>query len=120
MLLEDEFGTINLIVPPPVYDRFRLVVRGEPLVIAEGRLEKNPRAMGAINVLVNTLRPLEPPVGMPADVIALPTPNVGHAAPGYDEQADAPHPMEAVAAAGGRDFRAVAPPAQSFASGRRR
>ncbi|HET8673885.1 MAG TPA: DNA polymerase III subunit alpha, partial [Thermoleophilaceae bacterium] len=27
MLLEDEHGTINLIVPPPVYDRFRLAIR---------------------------------------------------------------------------------------------
>ena len=36
MLLEDEHGTINLIVPPPVHDRCRLAVRGEPLVIADG------------------------------------------------------------------------------------
>ncbi|MGH3995087.1 MAG: hypothetical protein ACRDSN_21805, partial [Pseudonocardiaceae bacterium] len=40
MLLEDEHGTINLIVPPPVHDRCRLAVRGEPLVIADGRLER--------------------------------------------------------------------------------
>ena len=31
MLLEDEFGTMNLIVPPPVHERCRLAVRGEPL-----------------------------------------------------------------------------------------
>jgi len=127
MLLEDECGTINLIVPPPVYDRCRLIVRGEPLIFAEGRLEKNPKAMGAINILVSDLRPLEPSVGLPADVIALPTPNVGRRAPGYDEQADAPHPLVAAAGGvpeaatgGGRDFRAVAPAAQSFAQGRRR
>ena len=36
MLLEDELGTINLIVPPPVHDRFRLAVRAEPLVLAAG------------------------------------------------------------------------------------
>ena len=34
MLLEDEWGTINLIVPPPVYERHRLVVRAEPFVLA--------------------------------------------------------------------------------------
>ena len=34
MLLEDEHGTINLIVPPPVHDRCRMAVRAEPLVIA--------------------------------------------------------------------------------------
>ena len=34
LLLEDEFGTINLIVPPPVYERHRLLVRTEPLLLA--------------------------------------------------------------------------------------
>src|SRR3979490_2583996 len=32
MLLEDEHAQINLIVPPKVYDRFRAVIRGEPLL----------------------------------------------------------------------------------------
>ena len=41
VLLEDEFGTINLIVPPPVYERHRLTVRTEPLMIAEGKLERH-------------------------------------------------------------------------------
>ena len=59
MLLEDEHGTINLVVPPACYDRDRLVVRGEPLVFAEGRLEKHPKAAGAINVVVDSLRPLD-------------------------------------------------------------
>ena len=34
LLIEDEFGTVNLIVPPPVYERHRLLVRSEPLLIA--------------------------------------------------------------------------------------
>ena len=42
LLLEDEFGTINLIVPPTVYERHRLTVRTEPLVLADGRLERLP------------------------------------------------------------------------------
>ena len=54
ILLEDEFGTINLIVPPPVYERHRLIVRTEPLIMAEGRLERLPQAGGAINVYVRT------------------------------------------------------------------
>ena len=37
LLLEDEFGTINLIVPPPVYERHRLAVRTEPLLLARGQ-----------------------------------------------------------------------------------
>ena len=58
MLLEDEFGTINLIVPPPVHDRFRLAVRAEPLVLASGRLE---RREGTVNVLVDRIERLDRP-----------------------------------------------------------
>jgi error-prone DNA polymerase len=39
MLLEDEHGQVNLVVPPPVYERFRAPIRGEPLVLARGRFE---------------------------------------------------------------------------------
>ena len=56
MLLEDEHGTLNLIVPPPVHERCRVAVRGEPLVIADGRLE---RREGIVNVLVHEVRRLE-------------------------------------------------------------
>ncbi len=56
MLLEDEHGTLNLIVPPPVHERCRLAVRGEALVIADGRLE---RREGIVNVLVHDVRRLE-------------------------------------------------------------
>jgi len=56
MLLEDEHGTINLIVPPPVHERCRLAVRSEPLVIADGRLEHRE---GVVNVLVHDVRRLE-------------------------------------------------------------
>jgi error-prone DNA polymerase len=56
MLLEDERGAINLIVPPPVYDRHRTLVRTAPLLRARGRLE---RREGTINVLVADLAPLE-------------------------------------------------------------
>ena len=47
MLLEDEAGTINLVVPPAVYERDRTIVRTEPLVVAEGRLERHPAGGGA-------------------------------------------------------------------------
>jgi error-prone DNA polymerase len=40
MLLEDEHGQVNLIVPPAVYDRHRAAVRAEPLVLAHGSFEK--------------------------------------------------------------------------------
>jgi error-prone DNA polymerase len=57
MLLEDEFGQVNLIVPPQVYDRHRAIVRGEPLIRAEGRFEKIGRNQ---NVLVDRLETLGP------------------------------------------------------------
>ncbi len=55
MLLEDERGTVNLIVPPPVYERCRAEVRAAPLVRAEGRLE---RREGTTNVLVSAVAEL--------------------------------------------------------------
>jgi error-prone DNA polymerase len=65
MLLEDELGTINLIVPPPVHERCRLAVRAEPLVLAVGRLEHRE---GTINVLVDKVERLERPDLPKADV----------------------------------------------------
>jgi error-prone DNA polymerase len=55
MLLEDERGTVNLIVPPAVYDRHRAEVRTSPLIRAKGRLE---RREGTINVLVSEVAEL--------------------------------------------------------------
>jgi error-prone DNA polymerase len=40
MLLEDELGQVNLIVAPEVYERYRAVVRGEPLLLVRGRYER--------------------------------------------------------------------------------
>ena len=110
VLLEDEFGTINLIVPPPVYERHRLAVRSEPLLLAKGRLEKLPIAGGALNVYVRDLRPLAAPGTSGADVIPLPGSQRrggGGGGGGSGEGALA-------------DFRGVAPAVQSFAAGRRR
>jgi error-prone DNA polymerase len=58
MLLEDEHGTFNLVVPPPVYDRFRAVVRGEPLVLVHGRLERVGRNQNVVVERLETLGPL--------------------------------------------------------------
>jgi error-prone DNA polymerase len=93
MLLEDEHGTINLIVPPKLYERSRLTVRTEPLVLAAGRLERHPAAGGGINVLVDRIEPLAAPSQTLAEVREL-------------------APVD--------DFRAVAPAVMSFAQGRRR
>jgi len=57
MLLEDEHGQVNLIVPPGVYERFRPLVRSEPLLLARGRFERVDRNR---NVLVRELESLGP------------------------------------------------------------
>ena len=57
MLLEDEQGQMNLIVPPSVYERYRALVRGEPLLLAHGRFERRDRNM---NVLVDKVESLGP------------------------------------------------------------
>jgi error-prone DNA polymerase len=57
MLIEDEYGQVNLIVPPSVYERYRALVRGEPLILARGRFEKVDRNE---NVLVRELESLGP------------------------------------------------------------
>jgi len=56
LLLEDERGSVNLVVPPPVFDRHRPLVRSAPLLRARGRLE---RREGTVNVVVNDLAPLQ-------------------------------------------------------------
>ena len=68
MLLEDEFGQMNLIVPPQVYDRHRAIVRGEPLILAKGRFERQDRNQ---NVLVRELETLGPLARKVADVPEL-------------------------------------------------
>jgi error-prone DNA polymerase len=58
MLIEDEFGTINLVVPPVVYERCRAAVRAAPMVRAVGRLERHE---GVTNVVVSEVAELSIP-----------------------------------------------------------
>lgn len=69
MLFEDETGVVNLIVPPPVYERHRALVRAAPLLRARGRLE---RREGVVNVLVSAVAEL-PDLAAPA----TPAPRLG-------------------------------------------
>jgi error-prone DNA polymerase len=94
MLLEDELGTINLIVPPPIQERFRLAVRAEPLVLATGRLE---RREGTTNVLVDHIERLERP--------DLPSAKVKHIEPRRAWSTETEEEAE---------LRAVAPVGHSF------
>jgi error-prone DNA polymerase len=118
VLLEDEYGTINLVVPGAVYERHRLTVRTEPLLLVEGRLERHAAAGGVINVLVERIGAIDAPDRPLAEIKDFSL---------LDEQVRRALAQQSVAAADGSasspeldDFRAVAPPVLSFASGRRR
>jgi error-prone DNA polymerase len=149
LLFEDEWGTINLIVPRTVYERHRHLARAEPLLLAHGRLERTTDApevaylrgedpqgvrvgvvapaeeesiKPVINVLVRELAALErflaPGVGEGDESQAH-----VHQLPGARPSATsgAETDEEGLAAAEvGAGMRAVAPPVQSFAMGRRR
>jgi len=133
MLLEDEAGTINLIVSPQLYDRERLAVRTEPLVVADGTFERHPAAGGQVNVVVKRIWALEAPDKplaaikdfSPLDLVELERNTNGDRDGSSFRRAgalDGPGGEEELAPTGtdGGDFRAVAPPVTSFAQGRRR
>ena len=58
MLLEDEGGQVNLILPAHVYERHRAVVRGEPLLLARGRFERRGENRNVLVESIETLGPL--------------------------------------------------------------
>jgi error-prone DNA polymerase len=80
MLLEDEHGQVNLIVPPDVYERHRAIIRAEPLLLARGRFERVGRNENLIVSAAETLGPLARRVAGEAEVFsALPAANhFGH------------------------------------------
>ncbi len=117
LLFEDEWGVVNLIVPGAVYERHRALARAEPLLLARGRLER--ARSGVLNVLVSELAALERFLAPEEDEAA----GVGASGriarlPGADGSGEAAEQQDGTEM--GADMRAVAPPVQSFASGRRR
>jgi error-prone DNA polymerase len=102
LLLEDEHGTLNVIVPARLYDTNRATIRTQPLVVVEGRLERHANGGGAINLLA-------------ASITTLPRPSDGTAASVRDLHKPSESPVAPV-----DDFALVAPPAMNFGQGRRR
>jgi error-prone DNA polymerase len=106
MLLEDEVGTVNVVVLPPVYERHRLTVRAASFVCIEGRLERRDDVM---NVVATAVRSLATPDLPEADVRQIEPPverETGRAADAADRVRGAPDRAAQVAA--------VAPAAHSF------
>ena len=114
MTLEDERGIVNVIVPKRVYERHRATVRAAVMVRARGRLE---RREGVVNVLVESVEPLEreeagriraaPP---PAGPVSPRSPAESAPAPASPPQTDARRARELAVA----ELRAVAPAGHSF------
>ncbi len=100
LLIEDERGTLNVIVPKKLYDRHRAIVRTAPLIRVDGMLERHANGGGAINLLATAIHPLHRLDGPGATVKQL-------------QRTEQP-------AAPSDDFAVVAPPAMNFAQGRRR
>ncbi len=65
MLLEDEVGVANVIVPPPVYERCRLAVRTASFALVSGRLE---RRENVVNVVADSVERLALPTEAGAEV----------------------------------------------------
>jgi error-prone DNA polymerase len=128
LLFEDEWGTINLIVPREVYERHRALARAEPLLLAHGRLERTAgerlgeeRIAPIVNVLVRELLALEQFVAsVPGEEVAAQA-QVHRLHPERDERvARATEEEVEEGAALGASLRAVVPAVQSFGVGRRR
>ncbi len=105
MLLEDELGTVNVVVPPPVYARHRLAVRTASFVRVSGKLE---RRAGVVNVVASAVRPLATPDQPRADVRQIEPPverETGRRPAGGERSA---------ADARAAELAAVAPAAHSF------
>ena len=102
LLIEDEHGTLNVIVPKKLYERYRTIVRTEPIIRVDEILERHADGGGAINLLAKSINRLTPRIdGTPAGIAQL-------------------HQPAQPPVTNSKDFAAVAPPAMNFAQGRRR
>ncbi len=55
LVLEDEFGLVNVVVKPNQYERQRALVRAEAFVIVQGELQRRD---GTVNVIADRFTPL--------------------------------------------------------------
>ena len=106
LLLEDEEGTVNVVVPPPVYARHRLAVRTASFAIVGGRVERRAEVM---NVVASAVHPLATPDQPRADVRRIET--SAERETGREDSSRAEARRGAIRA---RDLAAVAPAAHSF------
>ncbi len=56
LLLEDEHGFLNIIIPPPVHDAYREIIHHAPFLLIQGRFEREDRVQ---NVVAQRFRELK-------------------------------------------------------------
>jgi error-prone DNA polymerase len=61
LLLEDEQGTLNVIIARALYEANRPLLRSAPLLVVEGRLERHPAGGGGLNLIASAFHPLAVP-----------------------------------------------------------
>jgi error-prone DNA polymerase len=70
MVLEDEFGLVNVIVRPDVYEEQRRIIRSEPFVIVRGELQRRD---GLVNLVAESFASMQA-----GDGLAPASHNFGH------------------------------------------
>jgi len=82
LLIEDETGTVNIVLRKEVYERHRLEVRTEPMLLIDGILERPAAAGGGISVLATQINrlPREQQASTTVRADFVPEPQVGAAA----------------------------------------
>ncbi|MDO8670448.1 MAG: OB-fold nucleic acid binding domain-containing protein, partial [Dehalococcoidia bacterium] len=56
LTLEDEYGLVNVVLRPQVYEKYRRIARQEPIILVEGILQRKD---GVTNVIATSLTPLK-------------------------------------------------------------
>lgn len=60
VLMEDEYGAINVILKPDIYEKHRTDVRLEPFLVVRGRLQKDGATMNVIATELGAIRTSNP------------------------------------------------------------
>jgi error-prone DNA polymerase len=55
LTIEDEEGLLNVVLKPHIYQKYRYIVRTEPLIAVEGVLQKRE---GIVNIVAERITPL--------------------------------------------------------------
>ncbi len=108
LLLEDERGLVNVIVYPDLYEAERPLVRGEPFLVVEGRLQRRDRT---INLIAHRLRRLD---GAQETVAAATDPAPARSTPARATLRAGDPATDAEAATLAAELRALAPTSHDY------